>query len=120
MDYGRGNMREVDRLKNELAQAVKNSEEYAEYLHYKNMLNQKPELEKAVNEIRRLNYEFHNSDDLKNSIHEIDDMKQKLDYVHENHLANDYLKAELCLCRMIQDICNNIIEDIELDLDFLK
>lgn len=113
-------MDEVNRLKYELSNAVKNSKEYNDYLYYKNLLNQNPELKYLVNEIRALNFEFYNSDNKDNSILEDENIRHKYEYVCSQEIANRYLRAEFNLCQMVQDICNTIIEDIEIDLDFFK
>ena len=39
--------------------------------------------------------------------------------IRKNALANEFLKAELSVCRMLQDITRTISERIELDVDFL-
>jgi len=113
-------MREIDRLKSELAEAVKNSEEYKNYSICKGLLAGKPDLERTVNEIRRQNFEFQNSEAFDNSFETIDEICHKFEYVSSQEVANDFFKAELCLCRMVQDICKTIVEDIEFNLDFLK
>lgn len=113
-------MREIDRLKNELKVAVRNSEEYENYLYYKNLLAENPALEHSVNELRRQTFNFQTSENLGNSYEAIDDIRRRFDYVRSQDLANDFLKAELCLCRMVQDICKSVIEDIDFDLDFLE
>lgn len=113
-------MRDVDRLKYEMAEAVKNSEEYASYKYYRDLLGEKPDVERSVDEMRRLIFQFQNSEDFDKTFEEINDIRRRFDYERTQDLANDFLKAELCLCRMIQDICKTIVEDIDFDLDFLK
>jgi len=113
-------MSEIDRLKNELAEAVKNSEEYLNFIECKRLLAENPETQRVVDEMRRKNFELHNSEEFDNSFDTIDDINRKYEYMGTQDIANDFLKAELCLCRMVQDICNTIIEDIDFNLDFLK
>ena len=113
-------MREIDRLKYELAEAVKNSEEYENYVKCKRLLAGKPDIERSVGEMRQQNFEYHNSEGFDNSFEAIDEMSRRFEYECSQDVANDFLKAELCLCRMVQDICKTIIEDIDFNLDFLK
>ena len=113
-------MSEIDRLKFELAEAVKNSEEYANYRKCKYLLAQNPDLECNVDKMRQQNFEFQNSEDFDNSLDTLNDISRRFEYVSTQEVANDFLKAELCLCRMVQDICKTIIEDIDFNLDFLK
>jgi len=113
-------MSEIDRLKNELAEAVKNSEEYLNFIDCKNSLAENPDTQRIVDEMRRKNFELHNSEGFDNPFDTIDDISRKYEYVDAQDVASDFLKAELCLCRMVQDICKTIIEDIDFNLDFLK
>ena len=113
-------MSEIDRLKFELAEAVKNSEEYANYRKCKYLLAQNPDLECNVDKMRQQNFEFQNSEDFDNPFDTINDINRRFECVSTQDVANDFLKAELCLCRMVQDICKTIIEDIDFNLDFLK
>jgi len=113
-------MREIDRLKCELAEAVKNSEEYENYLKCKGLLAGKPDIERTVDEMRRQNFEFQNSEGFDNSSEAIDEICHRYESVSAQDVANEFLNAETCLCRMIQDICKTIIEDIDFNLDFLK
>jgi len=113
-------MRDVDRLKYELAKAVRSSEEYLNYLKCKKLLAEKPDIERTVDEMRRQRFEFQNSEDYDNSFEAIEDINRRFENVSSQDVADDFLKAELCLCRMVQDICKTIIEDIDFNLDFLK
>lgn len=113
-------MREIDRLKFELAEAVRNSEEYTNYIYYKNLLAENPTLERSVNELRLQTFKFQNMEDTSDTFEEISEIRRRFEYVRTQDLANDFLNAELCLCRMVQNIYKAIIEDIDFDLDFLQ
>ena len=113
-------MSEIDRLKNELAEAVKNSEEYLNFIECKRLLAENPETQRTVDEMRRQNFEFQNSEGFDNSSEAIDEICHRYESVSAQDVANEFLNAETCLCRMIQDICKTIIEDIDFNLDFLK
>jgi len=113
-------MSEVDRLKCELAEAVKNSEEYENYKKCKDLMDGKPDIERTVNEMRREKFEFQNSEGVDNSFEAIDDLNRRFEFECLQDAAKDFLKAELGLCRMVQDICKTVIEDIDFNLDFLK
>ena len=40
--------------------------------------------------------------------------------IRKNALVNQFLKAELSVCRMLQGITRTISDNVELDIDFLK
>lgn len=113
-------MRDVDRLKEELAEAVKNSDEYKDFIRCRNALEENPQLKNSVNELRKYSYLLQNTETEKDLFDDITEVRHTFEYVHSQNMANDYLRAELCLCRMVQDICNSIVKEIEIDLDFMK
>jgi len=39
--------------------------------------------------------------------------------MRNQNMVNRYLLAEVCLCRMVQDICRTVVDAIDFDLDFL-
>lgn len=39
--------------------------------------------------------------------------------IRKNELVNEFLKAELSVCRMLQGITRVIADSVELDTDFL-
>ena len=113
-------MRDIDRLKYELAEALKSSEEYLNYKKCKDLLAEKPDIERSVDDMRRQTFELQNSEGFDNSFEAIDDFSRRFEIECSQDVANNFLKAELCLCRMVQEICKTIIEDIDFNLDFLK
>ena len=35
-------------------------------------------------------------------------------------LAKSYFSAELCLCRLVQDVCVSLVDAVDFDVDFLN
>ena len=68
---------------------------------------------------RRRNFELQNMDVNDNMFDEVMRFQMENADIRKNALANEFLKAELSVCRMLQDITRTISERIELDVDFL-
>ncbi len=81
------------------------------------LLSQEPEKEKAVNEFRRRNFELHKyrNTDLYN---EMDRVEKEFAPLREEAFVNEFLAAELAVCRMVQRINYRLIEEIDFELGF--
>lgn len=109
----------VDELAVELAQAVLESEEYKNFLRCKTEIAKNPQLYQAVNELRRHNFELQNSEDVVDMYDEVAKIYDRYAYIRTSIVANQFLRAELSVCRMIQDIQRKLLENLEFDVDFL-
>ena len=107
--------RPVDIKTEELVAAVLESEEYKEYLEYLAKIKEQPELYERVCDYRRRNFELQND----NMFDEVMRFQMENAAIRKNALVNEFLKAELSVCRMLQGITRTISERIELDVDFL-
>lgn len=110
---------DTERLSKELATALKGSEEYKSYQFYRQLLQDNPDLEREVNELRKQNFELQNSD-IEDGYEAVEDIRRRFEYVRSNDLANDFLIAESSFCRMVQNTLNSIITEIDFNVDFLK
>lgn len=109
----------VDELAAQLAQAILESDEYKNFLRCRAEINKNPQLYQAVNELRRHNFEIQNSENVQDMYDEVVKLYDRYAYVRTNIVANQFLRAELSVCRMIQDIQRTLLEDIDFNMDFL-
>ena len=109
----------VDVKTAELAQAVADSEESKSYLHYLEEIKKQPELYEKVCDYRRRNFELQNMDVADNMFDEVMRFQMENAGIRKNELVNEFLKAELSVCRMLQGITRVIADSVELDTDFL-
>lgn len=112
-------MSRVDELAAELAKAIVESEEYKDFLRCKEEISKNPQLYQAVNELRRHNFELQNTEGVADMYEEVVRIFDKYAYIRTNVVANQFLRAELSVCRMIQDIQRTLIENMDFDVDFL-
>ena len=88
---------------------------YRTYVMQLARLKQNPELYKQVNDYRKLNFEMQNAS-------QVDDLFDKMDYFEkeykefrENVIVDDFLTAELALCRMMQEINALIVDGLNFE-----
>lgn len=113
-------MGRMDELKEEIKEAILTSDEYKEYKKLDNYIKAKPDLKRAVDEFRRENFRLQYSDDVEDVLSATGDLNKRYEDVRQQTMVNRYLTAEMCLCRMVQDICLSIVEAIDFDMDFLQ
>lgn len=113
-------MSRVDELAAELAAAMLESDEYKNFIRCKEEISKNPQLFGAVNELRRHNFELQNTEGDKDMYDEIVKIFDKYAYIRTNPSVNRFLRAELSVCRMLQDIQRTLIENMEFEVDFLE
>ena len=113
-------MERIDELKEEIKEAILTSDEYKEYKKLDNYIKTKPDLKRAVDEFRRENFRLQYSDDVEDVLSATGDLNRRFEDVRQQTMVNRYLTAEMCLCRMVQDVCLSIVEAIDFDMDFLQ
>lgn len=102
-----------------LAAAIKESEEYKNYKSCYNELIKNPQLYADVNEMRRFNMEIQNAEGVPNMYDEVAKIFDRYAYVRSNVTASRFLRAEMGLCRMVQEMVNTLFSDIDFSVDFL-
>ena len=110
----------IDVKTEELVQAILASEEYREYLECCAKIKEQPELYERVGDYRKRNFELQNMDVNDNMFDEVMRFQMENSAIRKNALVNQFLKAELSVCRMLQGITRTISDNVELDIDFLK
>ena len=111
--------RETDRLAKLLSDEIKKSREYVYYTKCLAELQQEPELYAEVNELRRFNFELQNSNSNNMSYEQYAQISARITNLRKNPLVSRFLNSEIGVGRLVSNIYRQVIEDIELDLDFL-
>ena len=102
-------MQRIEQLKLELSKAIKESPEYKD-----------PNLKRSIDEFRRQNFDIQNSGKVDDIFAAQEDLNNRYADMRRQDMVNRYLLSEVCLCRMVQDICRTVVETIEFDVDFLN
>ena len=111
--------RETDRLAKLLSEEIKKSREYAYYTKCHAALMEEPELYAEVNEVRRMNFELQNSNNNNMSYEQYAQLSARMTNLRKNPLVSRFLNSELGIGRLVSNIYRQVIEGIELDMDFL-
>ena len=71
------------------------------------------ELKAQIDDFRKRNYEFQSSPDI--DFQKLDQFEKEYQNFRQNPLVADFLAAELALCRMLQDISERIVKEINFE-----
>ena len=106
----------IDENISSLLEAFKESPEYVEFQKQNEILKQKPELKKRVDDFRGDNYRVQNECGSDNLFDVVEQMGKESAELRRHPEVNAYLDAELALCKMMQKICVKLAEGIDMDI----
>ena len=106
-------MNELNRAVATYIMAIKSTEIYQNYVKERDKVKQYPELKAQLDDFRKRNYEMQTASDT--DFMRIDSFEKEYNDFRENPLVDDFLAAELALCRMLQKANMQITEAIEFE-----
>ncbi|HIR27371.1 MAG TPA: YlbF family regulator [Candidatus Choladousia intestinigallinarum] len=110
-------MKQVEMYTKQLVQAIQESQEYQEFCEVREELRRQPELRERMNEMRRMNFELQSTAPSEELYRELNSIWKEFREFRKNPLADEFLKAELAMCRMLQQINNEITSAVDLDTE---
>ncbi len=107
-------MKDVINEGKKLSSHIKQTEEYRQYIEKKNILFQYPDLKHQLGEFKRRNNELQNRQGINMYDEVVGLVKEYAELIH-NSVVSDFMKAELCVCKMMQELYTAIAEGLEFD-----
>ncbi len=108
----------VDLAVKDLVEAVWDSPEYRRYQNIRAKVHAQPELEARIHAFRKKNYQTQNFTDERSLFDQADELEREGEQFRKNPLVNEYLDAELAICRLFQKINWELVQNIDFDLGF--
>ena len=94
---------------------IQQSDTYKEYLYQREKLKKQPDLYDKVNEYRQKNFDIQNESDSEDLFDRMEAFEREYAKFRENPMVEDFLRAELAFCRMMQEI--NVMLTAEIDFE---
>lgn len=113
-------MNTVDESLNNLIEAIRNSKEYRDYHIMKAKVEEYPEKKRSLDRYRTKMYEIQNHYGETDLYHHIDEIERESEKFRQDALIDEFLTAELALCRMVQRINWTLIEELHFDIELIK
>ncbi len=100
----------------QFADKIMESDTYKEYLYQRERIKKQPELYDKVNEFRQRNFELQNETDEEELFDRMELFEKEYEKFRENPLVDDFLRAELAFCRLMQEVDLLLAEAIDFEL----
>ena len=94
-------------------QKIKQSEIYQEYCSQLGRIKEQPELYDKVNEFRKKNFDIQNSEPPETMMERMEDLEREYAWLRENVIVEDFLQAELALCRLMQELDALVVRELD-------
>ncbi len=109
---------QIDEALEGLIQAIWEGEEYQRYQKIRAKVHEQPELEQKIHAFRKKNYEVQNRANDRALYDQVDGLEREGIEFRKDPLVNEYLNAELGICRLFQRINWELVRKMDFDLGF--
>lgn len=106
----------IEEATKKFAAYIQETDTYKEYRYQREKIKKQPELYDKVNEFRQRNFDLQNESDSDDLFDRMEEFEREYAKFRENPMVEDFLRAELAFCRMMQDI--NVLLTAEIDFEF--
>ena len=107
------NINRLDSATEALINAVLATEEYKTYVAELHKVKEFPDLKEQIDDFRKRNFQMQLSAD--NDFSKLEQFEKEYAAFRENILVQDFLAAELALCRLIQDLNMRITAALQFE-----
>lgn len=105
----------VEAAATKFVKSIKESDTYKAYYYQLERLKRNPELYEKVNEFRKRNYEIQNTSQVDELFDKMDAFEQEFEKFREDPVVDEFLRAELAFCRMMQEVNLYITEAVNFE-----
>ena len=109
-------MSEMKECIDALLAAIHNSEEYQDFIKYRDILKEDPELMNRVNAFRGNNFRIQNEANRGELFQVMEQLNRESRELRGDPRVNLFMDAELALCKLMQRISRTLTEGIDLDI----
>ena len=95
--------------------AIKDTAVYKKYCEQLERLKNSPEKYQMVNEFRRRNFEIQNTAQKDELFDKMNAFEEEFEKFREDSVVDEFLRAELAFCRMMQEINLYITEAVNFE-----
>lgn len=106
---------EIMEAAKKFAAIIQETDTYKEYYNQRERVKKQPELYDKINEFRQRNFDLQQESDSEDLFERMEAFDQEYAKFRENPLVDDFLRAELAFCRMMQDV--EILLAAEIDFE---
>ena len=98
------------------ADQIMTSDTYRQYYYQREKIKKQPELYEKVNEFRPRNFDLQNETDSDDMLDRMEAFEREYEKFRENPLVDDFLRAELAFCRMMQEVYVLLADEVDFEV----
>ena len=98
------------------ADQIMTSDTYRQYYYQREKIKKQSELYDKVNEFRQRNFDLQNQTDGEDMLDRVEAFEQEYEKFRENPLVDDFLRAELAFCRMMQEVYVLLADEVDFEV----
>ena len=106
---------QIEEATKKFAAYIQESDIYKEYLYQREKIKKQPELYDKVNEYRQKSFDLQIKSDSEDLMDIMEAFEQEYAKFRENPMVEDFLRAEIAFCRMMQGI--NVLLTAQIDFE---
>ena len=110
----------IEQKAKELAELIRESQEYKNYLLCRETLKADEELYRKVNDFRRENFLLQVEGEADRLYDEMNRMQSEVAPLRKDERVSGFLQNEHFLCRLLQHIDEVLLEELDFDIEFLE
>lgn len=107
--------KEIIEAARRFAGTIMASDTYKDYLFQREKIKKQPDLYEQVNEFRQRNFDLQNEADGDELFDSMEAFEKEYEKFRENPFVDDFLRAELAFCRMMQEVYVLLAEEIDFE-----
>ncbi len=107
--------KEIMEAASKFAGTIMDSGTYREYLFQREKIKKQPDLYEKVNEFRQRNFDLQNETESDELLDRVEAFELEYEKFRENPLVDDFLRAELAFCRLMQEVYVLLAEEIDFE-----
>jgi cell fate (sporulation/competence/biofilm development) regulator YlbF (YheA/YmcA/DUF963 family) len=111
-------MLEVRTQLDELKKELQTSEAVVRYHNARTALEQYPEKNSRVQEFRKKNFRLQTSKENIDLFAELEQLEREYEDVYRDPVTAEYLASEVAVCRILQQIGEELVKCLDFDIDF--
>lgn len=109
--------KEIIKAARDFADKIMTSDTYREYLYQREKIKKQPELYEKVNEFRKRNFDLQNETDSEDLLDRMEAFEREYEKFREDPLVDDFLRAELAFCRMMQEVYVLLADEVDFEVE---
>jgi cell fate (sporulation/competence/biofilm development) regulator YlbF (YheA/YmcA/DUF963 family) len=110
-------MDEIKEYTVQLSAALRGSEAYKAFREVSRKVSEEPQLRQRLDEFRKKNYLLQNGSNAYDLFDDVQNLEREYEDMRKNPVIQEYLAAELQICRIIQRCADEILTSVDMEIE---